>query len=852
MEDSTIVYEVLSKIEGKLIDDAATFSEFITKIVYYRIEDEVTTFEQVQNVFTRFMITDSATVDDLVTAKVGFVRGTEDFMTTSEFIAMKPKYTLSDSIIIATEMSNVFPRFVRDDVVQIDDEVTAVVRFVRETDDSMTFADSISKKAIYRLSDSAITHDEIVLIGLLIQKDSLTIDDEIFVKVKHNVFDSVNIDDSISKRLFYTIFDSVSVDDPIAMKAMIRLIDGAQAESITAAEFVTKKTFWNIEDSTAIEDSISKRVFFTISDTVTIHDLSAAKSKFNMADSIITSEFSVKKTFWSVEDSTTIDDFITKRVFLTTSDTVLVDDPIAMKAMIRLIDGAKGDSLTTSDLLIQKTFWEANESASISDSITKRVFYGISDTVTIHDLSTAKSKFNIADSLSTSDLKLSIFFLSVTPPDFTNIDDSISMRVFSTTSDTVSTDDHASFKASIRTLHDSVTFAESDIFIIFITVVPPDSANIDDSISKKVFIRLTDGTRAESTTIADLTSFKAFTNMEDTSTIDDRISKRVLYTVSDEVTVDDAPSFRASIRSLHDSVTNDDEISSKAIYNIEDSLTMTEPVIFSIFQTVTPPELALIDDFISKKIFVRLTDGARAESTTVDESILLKGAILIETRDENDNLIPGFEYLVSPNPFTGIGSLTVVDGGAGDNDTVNDGRVRVYYVPLDLYRINQTSVPAGNSSLYNFTYTTVHLTEINATALFRAVDSTTDLRFQAPIVADIIDIDVPPGFDSIISSTNVTKVRNGIHTQITNVTEMPAPIFAGVFNDSAKGNATAAQYSLVYLNMNLTANETPEDIQDAFGLTQYDAGQLYKLYICRNLGFYTRPHLRSVYCNSTT
>ena len=117
---------------------------------------------------------------------------------------------------------------------------------------------------------------------------------------------------------------------------------------------------------------------------------------------------------------------------------------------------------------------------------------------------------------------------------------------------------------------------------------------------------------------------------------------------------------------------------------------------------------ATTDDSIKKRVFIRLTDGAKAESTTMDDSTLLKGAILIETRDENDNLIPGFEYIVLPNPFTGTGSLTVIDGGAGDNDTVNDGLIRVYYVPLGLYRINQTSVPAGNFSLYNFTYTTVH------------------------------------------------------------------------------------------------------------------------------------------------
>jgi len=479
-------------------------------------------------------------------------------------------------------------------------------------------------------------------------------------------------------------------------------------------------------------------------------------------------------------------------------------------------------SSTVADLLFKKTFWGTDDSASISDSITKRVFYGITDSVTVDELSAAKSKYNVADSITTSDLIFKNSFWNI--EDSATIDDSITKRVFYTISDTSTIDDHASFKASIRTLHDSVSIADLGISVFFINVAPPDLATIDDSISMRVFIRLTDGARGESVTVVDLTSFKALSNMYDTASMDDSISKRILYTVTDSVDIDDHASFKASIRTLHDAVTVDDDISKKALYTVTDSLTISEPVIFSIFQTVTPPDITLIDDFISMKVFVRLTDGAKAESTTVDDSLLLKGAILIETRDENDNLIPGFNYTVFPNPFTGTGSLTVIDGGTGDNDTVNDGLIRVYYVPLDLYRINQTSVPAGNFSLYNFTYTTVHLTDINATALFRAVNSTTNLSLEAPIVADIVDIDVPPGFDDLISSSDLAKVRNGIQTPIIEVTDMPAPIFAGVSNASAIDEATAAQYSLVYENMNLTTNEAPDVIRDAFGLTQYDPG----------------------------
>jgi len=203
----------------------------------------------------------------------------------------------------------------------------------------------------------------------------------------------------------------------------------------------------------------------------------------------------------------------------------------------------------------------------------------------------------------------------------------------------------------------------------------------------------------------------------------------------------------------------------------------------------------------------------------------IKGAILIETRDEDDNLIPGFEYLILPNPFTGTGSLPVIDGVLNDNDMQNNGQIKVYYVDLGLYRVNQTSVPAGNTTIYNFTYTTVHLTDINATALFRAVDSASDLTQERLIEGDIVDIDVPPTFDALTGSVNLFKVRNSIQTPIVKVTDMPAPIFAGVSNASAIGNATELQYSLSYQNIvGLSSNERPEDLRAAFGLTQYDAG----------------------------
>jgi len=53
---------------------------------------------------------------------------------------------------------------------------------------------------------------------------------------------------------------------------------------------------------------------------------------------------------------------------------------------------------------------------------------------------------------------------------------------------------------------------------------------------------------------------------------------------------------------------------------------------------------------------------------------------------------------------------------------------------------------------------------------------------------------------------------------------MPAPAFVGVDDQNAVLNTSNARYTLLYNNLNLLPNESPEDIRDAFALTQYDAG----------------------------
>src|SRR2546422_188688 len=66
----------------------------------------------------------------------------------------------------------------------------------------------------------------------------------------------------------------------------------------------------------------------------------------------------------------------------------------------------------------------------------------------------------------------------------------------------------------------------------------------------------------------------------------------------------------------------------------------------------------------------------------------LKGAILTNTNlGKTDgtitiqtlasSLVSGSTYTILPDPKTGLGSLTITDGGAGDEDGTNDGMIKI-------------------------------------------------------------------------------------------------------------------------------------------------------------------------------
>jgi fimbrial isopeptide formation D2 family protein/uncharacterized repeat protein (TIGR01451 family) len=70
------------------------------------------------------------------------------------------------------------------------------------------------------------------------------------------------------------------------------------------------------------------------------------------------------------------------------------------------------------------------------------------------------------------------------------------------------------------------------------------------------------------------------------------------------------------------------------------------------------------------------------------------GQITILKEDENGDPLAGATFTVTPNPFTGTGSLSVTDDAAPDDDPA-DGVIHLSGVEPDEYQVCETDAPAG-------------------------------------------------------------------------------------------------------------------------------------------------------------
>src|SRR4029079_8707225 len=84
------------------------------------------------------------------------------------------------------------------------------------------------------------------------------------------------------------------------------------------------------------------------------------------------------------------------------------------------------------------------------------------------------------------------------------------------------------------------------------------------------------------------------------------------------------------------------------------------------------------------------------DTGTTDESDFHNqlGSIAWEKRDGARNLLGGATFVISPDPTDGVGTMTVVDGGANDADT-DAGQIQVNNVRLGTYTVTETVAPTG-------------------------------------------------------------------------------------------------------------------------------------------------------------
>ncbi|NHI04055.1 hypothetical protein DYY67_1430 [Candidatus Nitrosotalea sp. TS] len=169
------------------------------------------------------------------------------------------------------------------------------------------------------------------------------------------------------------------------------------------------------------------------------------------------------------------------------------------------------------------------------------------------------------------------------------------------------------------------------------------------------------------------------------------------------------------------------------------------------------------------------------------------GRINIEARDQNNNLISGATYAISPNPNGGNTPLTVIDGGTNDNDGINNGRSVVASVPFGSYTVTMTGTPSGYNVLGNSTSYTVGNTQIDGTAVFRLISTSTSLSTLGTTVITTQPSLNSTTLDTWQSSFNAIKINGTNSNAISTFQSLPPIISAGINNASAVNTAVSSQ-----------------------------------------------------------
>jgi len=725
-------------------------------------------------------IDDSSAVDDRI-SKTVFYRLYDEALT-------------DDSIAISYTMS-------LSDMILVDDRLGKIPG--KSINDSATIDDRISKTVFYRMYDSALTEDDVFKIVIKVQTDQVLIDDAIRKTIIKQVNpDSVSVDDRIYTTVFQRLTDGVTIDDRI-VKIVIKL----RREQVLIDDAIRKTIITQVNpDSVSISDRIYKTVFQELFDEVSIQDDIVKISFILPRNGILIDDILSVRIVKFMDDAAVIDDRISKTVFYRISDSILVLD-----GKFKLVFKLQTDQVSIDDRIRITPVIPLEDSATINDRISKTVFYRIADEISVQD-----------------DINLITFFFAV---EAVLIDDRVRTTIIKFTEDVTLIDDRIS-KTVFYRMYDEVTPIEDLLVVAPVTFVledaatvddriritpifsPEDSATINDRISKTVFYRMYD----EVTPIEDLLVIAPVTFvLSDTATVDDTITWTLTRAFGDEVAVDDSIRWTLT-RVLDDEIAFvDDSIAWTLTRAFGDSASVDDSMRWTLTR-------AFGDEVAVDDILRATTSKTLDDALTIADTATLVGAINIENRDENGNLIMvGSQYRILPNPFDGTAFLDVTDGGPNDNDGLaNNGQINVFPVPLDTYRVNQTApAPPTYFSLINFTYVTVHQSDNNATALFSVFDKTLNPADLGVQNSDILDI---ANFTFNEIANKLIKVENGIQTPIIEVDDMPAPLFIGANNFNGAIVEADAQPTILYQDLGLIANASPETIRNSFAQTSYDAG----------------------------
>ncbi|VVC05493.1 Bacterial Ig-like domain (group 3) [uncultured archaeon] len=182
--------------------------------------------------------------------------------------------------------------------------------------------------------------------------------------------------------------------------------------------------------------------------------------------------------------------------------------------------------------------------------------------------------------------------------------------------------------------------------------------------------------------------------------------------------------------------------------------------------------------------------------------------------------VSGATYIIKPNPKTGSGSLTVTDGGVGDEDGLANGIIKISQVPMGKYGIGQVNIPPGYLSLLKHTVRNVAPSHMNQMIKFPVVSKSTDLTqlssdsIPAPSLSNkVFNKWKSSYFASIVSNTNS-------RTLVTNVDQTPQIILAGSRNSSAINVSEISDSSLL-LNTSFAPLTNGSTIVNTIGLDNY-------------------------------